>query len=65
MALENYNREDLDKDLAFLVKQGLLDIFMREDGVWVYSPAEKSKEMSDEKIVGVIMEGMLDGNYDE
>jgi len=50
-----YRREDLSKDLFLMVKAGILDVNMREDGEWVYSVTEKGKAMTDEEKLEVLM----------
>jgi hypothetical protein len=32
-----------------MVKAGLLDVFMREDGEWVFNVTEESKNMTEEE----------------
>jgi len=51
---ENYNREDLSRDLFLMVKAGLLDVRMREDGEWVYHPSEASLTMTEEEKIDLI-----------
>lgn len=46
---DEYTREDLDDDLSLMVRAGLLDISMREDGVWLYSITEKAAKMTDQE----------------
>ncbi len=46
---DRYSREDLDNDLGLMVRAGLLEINMREDGVWVYSVSEACKHMTDQE----------------
>ena len=51
MEEETYSKDDLQKDLYFMVKAGLLDIAMREDGEWLYKISDSSKDMTEyEKI---------------
>ena len=45
----DYTREELENDLYLMVKAGLLEVFIREDGEWVYSVTELSKTMTDEE----------------
>lgn len=47
--MNGYNREDLDRDLWLMVKAGLLEYHMREDGEWVFNVTEESKAMTDEQ----------------
>jgi len=54
MSSERYSREELSRDLFLMVKAGLLDMFMREDGEWVFSVSEKSKELSQEELSSVL-----------
>lgn len=48
--MEPYNRENLDTDLTLMVRAGLLELFMREDGQWVYAITDKAKKMTDEQL---------------
>lgn len=51
MEEEAYSKDDLQKDLYLMVKAGLLDIAMREDGEWLYKISDSSKDMTEyEKI---------------
>lgn len=47
--MDSYNRENLEKDLTLMVKAGLLELFMREDGQWVYSVPEAIKNLTEEE----------------
>ena len=49
MSSEKYSREELSRDLHLMVKAGLLDVFMREDGEWVFNVTEESKNMTEEE----------------
>lgn len=55
MAYE-YTKDDLSKDLAFMVKKGLLDIHMREDGEWVYTVTDLGKQMNEERLTALLEE---------
>jgi hypothetical protein len=46
---DDYTKEDLSNDLAAMVKAGLLDIRIREDGEWMYVVTEKAAAMSEEE----------------
>ena len=59
---DEYRREDLSKDLFLMVKAGILDVNMREDGEWVYSVTEKGKSMTDDEKLEVLMNL---GTYEE
>ena len=37
-----------------MVKAGLLDINMREDGQWLYSASEASRNMTEEEKIAII-----------
>jgi predicted PhzF superfamily epimerase YddE/YHI9 len=54
MGNEEYTRDDLDRDLFLMVKAGLLDISMREDGEWVYRVNPATESMTDEEITRVL-----------
>lgn len=47
--MSEYSREDLNRDLYLMVKAGLLNVHMREDGEWIFSVTEESKTMTDEE----------------
>jgi hypothetical protein len=54
MNSENYNKEDLSRDLFLMVKAGLLDVSMREDGEWVYNVSESSLLLSEAEKADII-----------
>lgn len=45
--MDDYSKEDLQRDLAKMVQAGLLDLYIREDGEWLYSLSEKVALMND------------------
>lgn len=47
--MDRYNREDLEKDLTQMVKAGLLELFIRDDGEWVYSVPDAIKVMTEDE----------------
>lgn len=61
---ESYNRDDIANDLFLMVKAGLLEVHIREDGEWVYSPSQKSLAMSDEEKM-TILENLSDYEDEE
>lgn len=46
---DEYTTEDLIKDLAMMVKAGLLDVRIREDGQWLYGMSDAAAAMTDEE----------------
>jgi hypothetical protein len=52
--MSDYDKDDLQKDLYLMVKAGLLDINMREDGQWLYSASEASRNMTEEEKMAII-----------
>jgi len=46
---DKYSRDELEKDLYLMVKAGLLEVFMRDDGQWVYAVTEEAKQMTEEQ----------------
>ena len=46
---KHYTKNDLIDDLALMVKAGLLDVRMREDGEWLYTISDAAKDMSEEE----------------
>jgi len=49
-----YDKEDVVHDLYLMVKAGLVDIKIREDGEWVYSASEMSKTLTEEQLVQIL-----------
>jgi hypothetical protein len=49
------DREDLDELVSFMVRIEMLDVFIREDGEWVYSPSAKALAMSDDEKYAYIL----------
>lgn len=49
------NKDELDEDLALLVRAGLVDIKMREDGQWLYSASQYSKTLTEEQIHNILI----------
>lgn len=47
--MNDYDKDDLAHDMYLMVKAGLLDINMRDDGEWVYSVTDKSRNMTEEE----------------
>ena len=54
MSNSDYTKDDLSRDLYLMVKAGLLEVSMREDGEWVYRPSEASLVMTDEEKTDII-----------
>jgi hypothetical protein len=50
----HYDKEDVVNDLYLMVKAGLVDIRIREDGEWVYSASEMSKTLTEEQLVEIL-----------
>jgi len=51
----NHNhKEEVANDLTLLVKAGLVDIAMREDGEWIYSASEYSKTLTEEQLMNIL-----------
>ena len=51
----NHNhKEEVANDLTLLVKAGLVDIKMREDGEWIYSASEYSKTLTEEQLMNIL-----------
>jgi DNA-binding transcriptional regulator PaaX len=49
MSLDKYNKDDLSRDLFLMVKAGLLDVSMREDGEWVYKVTDSALLLTEEE----------------
>jgi len=54
MEEEIYSKEELQKDLYLMVKAGLLDIVMREDGEWLYKLTDAAKFMTDDEKIRLL-----------
>lgn len=52
--MDEYDKDDIQRDLYLMVKAGLLDINMREDGQWLYSVSEASKNMTEEERLDIL-----------
>lgn len=46
---EDYTSDDLSNDLHRLVKAGLIEVFIREDGEWIYTVNPDKANLSDEE----------------
>lgn len=46
----NYTREDLNADLRALLRVGLIEMIVREDGQAAYRITEKAKNMTEDEI---------------
>lgn len=51
---DDYTRDDLSRDLFMMVKAGLLDVSIREDGEWLYSVTKEAEAMTDEEKIEAI-----------
>jgi hypothetical protein len=49
-----YNKDDLSRDLFLMVKAGLLDVSIREDGEWVYNVSDFSLQLSEDEKSDII-----------
>lgn len=49
-----YDEEDIIHDLYLMVKAGLVDIKIREDGQWLYSASEMSKTLTEEQLSQIL-----------
>ena len=49
MSLDKYNKDDLSRDLFLMVKAGLLEVSMREDGEWVYKVTDSALLLTEEE----------------
>lgn len=57
---DDYTQEDLQQDLTLMVKAGLLDIRIREDGEWVYVISDKAESMTEEERIEAIQQMQRD-----
>jgi hypothetical protein len=64
MEEETYSKEELQKDLYLMVKSGLLDIAIREDGEWLYKLTDAAKVMTDDEKMR-LLENTYDSEEDE
>jgi hypothetical protein len=58
------SKEELTEALALLVKHGLLDIAIREDGEWLYGLSKDVFEMSEEEKIDAIFQ-MLENEEED
>jgi hypothetical protein len=49
-----YNEEDIIHDLYLMVKAGLVDIKIREDGQWLYFASEMSKTLTEDQLSEIL-----------
>ncbi len=59
-----YDKEDVVNDLYLMVKAGLVDIRIREDGEWVYSASEMSKTLT-EKELNEILSNLSEDDFED
>lgn len=50
----DYTKDDLLVDLNLLIKNGLIEYRLNEDGQWVYRITEEARAMSDDEITTLI-----------
>lgn len=62
--MDDYTADDLTRDLALMVKAGLLEMHIRDDGEWVYKVSAKAEAMSEEERELAIRQ-MVDDDYDD
>jgi hypothetical protein len=62
---DDYTIDRLSNDLSAMVKAGLLDIRMREDGEWVYVVADRVAAMSEEEREEALLKMYEDEEDDE
>jgi DNA-binding transcriptional ArsR family regulator len=62
---DDYTIDRLSNDLSAMVKAGLLDIRMREDGEWVYVVADRVAAMSEEEREEALLKMYEDDEDDE
>jgi hypothetical protein len=56
--------DELSEALALLVKHGLLDLAIREDGEWLYGLSKDALEMSEEEKMDAIFQ-MLESEEED
>jgi hypothetical protein len=52
--MTEFTKENVAKELANLVKAGLVDVSMREDGEWIYSLSEFAKTLDEQQTLEII-----------
>jgi len=50
-----YNQQDLIQDLNVLIKHGMVDYMIDDEGEWVYKPSEKALRMTYEEQIAFIL----------
>jgi hypothetical protein len=58
------SEDELSEALALLVRHGLLDLAIREDGEWLYGLSKDALEMSEEEKMDAIFQ-MLENEEDD
>lgn len=53
-----YNKEDLEDDLNFLIVNGLVEVSIGEDGETRYKATEASTKLSEEELMRIIIKGL-------
>jgi hypothetical protein len=65
--MSNSHKDSVENDLFLMVKANLVDVRMREDGEWIYSPSEYSRTLTPEQL-NYILENLDDyqgSNHDD
>lgn len=63
--MDDYTPNDLTRDLALMVRAGLLEMHIREDGEWVYSISAKAAAMTEEEREEAIRQMAYDEDDDD
>lgn len=53
-----YNKEDLEDDLNFLIVNGLVEVSIGDDGETRYKATEASMNLSEEELMRIIIKGL-------
>jgi hypothetical protein len=59
------SEDELSEALALLVRHGLLDLAIREDGEWLYGLSKDALEMSEEEKMDAIFQMLENEEEDE
>jgi hypothetical protein len=53
-----YNKENLEDDLNFLIVNGLVEVSIGKDGETRYKATEASTKLSEEELMQIIVKGL-------
>ena len=54
MTDEEFIKETIAKELSILIRAGLVEVYISEDGEWLYQASEKAKSLTDIEKIALI-----------